>query len=749
MRVKNRPFFVKLLVPMLVLAILEVALLVQSVFGGGLISYMEDNEIEILHEKVVNRKRYLENEMVTRWADINGTVEAINAETQRLIDEGQISLDNLDSSSEAAQPLIKSVAEDLISMMRSNKVTGAFMVLNTANLESAVEAGKYVNKPGIYIRDCDPTSTPSVRNMDLLLEYAPPEVVKSLNISLDKRWASQFDFAAKGEYTAYLYEPFQAAFTTEDRTEMKASDFGRWSEPYQLNKDSGEVIAYSVPLMLEDGRVYGVLGIDISMEYLKSKLPWKEVADSEKGSYLLGIERDSNTEVENVFISGETYQQINEGRTTTLLQQNGNRLLVEDAQKRQVYCDVQYLDLYDANAAFSGERWVLLGIVDGQDLFAFSDRVKYMLNRGTLCTFLTGIAGAFLISIFVAKPVISLTKNVQKMKPFDRVSLSKTGISEIDLLAESLEKLNEETLYTAEKFSYIIDTAKLQIAVFEVNWEEKTVFITGRFFEMLGMPKQQNPLFEETAFWKLLDSIEPCREPEQVGDSTELMYCIPAPEEDTDAEDRYVRLSLKDDGNHCVGLLEDVTDNEREKASIEYERDHDILTGLLNRRAFRRRAEELFAEGGKTLKTAALVMIDLDGLKHANDTYGHDYGDKYIQMAAQCFLKFTPDTALVSRLSGDEFHLFFYGYDNKEQIREQFAKLRNGIQNTILQLPDGTASAIRMSAGVAWYPEDSTEYAQLHAYSDVAMYQIKHGTKNEWAEFEKESITEVRGESSS
>ena len=78
MRVKNRPFFVKLLVPMLVLAILEVALLVQSVFGGGLISYMEDNEIEILHEKVVNRKRYLENEMVTRWADINGTVEAVN-----------------------------------------------------------------------------------------------------------------------------------------------------------------------------------------------------------------------------------------------------------------------------------------------------------------------------------------------------------------------------------------------------------------------------------------------------------------------------------------------------------------------------------------------------------------------------------------------------------------------------------------------------------------------------------------------
>lgn len=208
MRVKNRSFFVKLLVPMLVLAILEVALLAQSVFGGGLISYMEDNEIEILHEKVVNRKRYLENEMVTRWADINGTVEAINAETQRLIDEGQISLDNLDSSSEAAQPLIKSVAEDLISMMRSNKVTGAFMVLNTENLESAVETGKYVNKPGIYIRDYDPTSAPSVRNMDLLLEYAPPEVVKSLNISLDKRWASQFDFAAKGEYTAYLYEPF-------------------------------------------------------------------------------------------------------------------------------------------------------------------------------------------------------------------------------------------------------------------------------------------------------------------------------------------------------------------------------------------------------------------------------------------------------------------------------------------------------------------------------------------------------------
>ena len=46
-------------------------------------------------------------------------------------------------------------------------------------------------------------------------------------------------------------------------------------------------------------------------------------------------------------------------------------------------------------------------------------------------------------------------------------------------------------------------------------------------------------------------------------------------------------------------------------------------------------------------------MIDLDGLKHINDTYGHEFGDKYIQIAADVFMDSVPDGTVVSRLGGE------------------------------------------------------------------------------------------------
>ena len=62
-------------------------------------------------------------------------------------------------------------------------------------------------------------------------------------------------------------------------------------------------------------------------------------------------------------------------------------------------------------------------------------------------------------------------------------------------------------------------------------------------------------------------------------------------------------------------------------------------------------------------------MMDLDTLKHINDTYGHDWGDQYIRQTGQCFAANTPKGTVCSRLSGDEFLLLFYGYDSQGTTR--------------------------------------------------------------------------------
>lgn len=755
MKKRNRPLYLKLLVPMLILILVEIALLSGSVFGGGLISYMENNEIEVLHERVLNRQRYLQNEMLTRWSKVDSTAIKINQMTEELLQEGSISIDTLDDSSKDCFALMDSVTGSLINMLRSNKVTGAFIVLNTDNLEELTEKGIYKNKPGIYVRDYDPKSSYTDRNTDLLLEYAPTEIVKNMNISLDSGWKPQFAFEDMQQYGAYLYEPYQAALGMDERTELEASDMGYWSEPYQLSANDQEAISYSVPLILENGTVYGVLGVELSLSYLEDMLPSEELKDKDAGSYLLGIEKNSDTEITNVLISGSDYSMVNGDKKVTEIYTKNNRQLIKNNLSEDIYCDVEYLTLYNTNTPFEQQRWVLTGIVRGKNLFRFSSTVEKMLIRGTLATLIAGILGGILISLVISRPVTELTKSVRKMKPFSRIEFSRTGIREIDLMASELEHLNRETLYAAERFSYIVSAANLHLAVFEINKDEDSVFITGSFFEMLGLKQQDVTSLTEKGFWDMLDLLDQYKQHSAAGRNDEILYKIPVKSENSaqnqkSAEDdstepwKYIRITLKYNTSRYIGLVEDITDTAIEKENIEYERDHDLLTGLLNRRAFNRSMTEKFEHGRLVLKTAALIMIDLDELKHVNDTYGHDYGDKYIKTAAECFEKYTPESTIICRRSGDEFNLFFYGYQDKEEIRACIRNLQAEIRNVSIHLPDHTELPIRMSAGIAWYPDDSAIYQKLKTYADFAMYQIKHTSKNQFGEFDKDAYLKDR-----
>lgn len=755
MKKRNRPLYLKLLVPMLILILVEIALLAGSVFGGGLISYMENNEIEVLHERVLNRQRYLQNEMLTRWSKVDSTAIKINQMTEELLQEGSISIDTLDDSSKDCFALMDSVIGSLINMLRSNKVTGAFIVLNTDNLEELTEKGIYKNKPGIYVRDYDPKSSYTDRNTDLLLEYAPTEIVKNMNISLDSGWKPQFAFEDMQQCGAYLYEPYQAALGMDERTELEASDMGYWSEPYQLSANDQEAISYSVPLILENGTVYGVLGVELSLSYLEDMLPSEELKDKDAGSYLLGIEKNSDTEITNVLISGSDYSMVNGDKKVTEIYTKNNRQLIKNILSEDIYCDVEYLTLYNTNTPFEQQRWVLTGIVRGKNLFRFSSTVEKMLIRGTLATLIAGILGGILISLVISRPVTELTKSVRKMKPFSRIEFSRTGIREIDLMASELEHLNRETLYAAERFSCIVSAANLHLAVFEINKDEDSVFITGSFFEMLGLKQQDVTSLTEKGFWDMLDLLDQYKQHSAAGRNDEILYKIPVKSENSaqnqkSAEDdstepwKYIRITFKYNTSRYIGLVEDITDTAIEKENIEYERDHDLLTGLLNRRAFNRSMTEKFEHGILVLKTAALIMIDLDELKHVNDTYGHDYGDKYIKTAAECFEKYTPESTIICRRSGDEFNLFFYGYQDKEEIRACIRNLQAEIRNVSIHLPDHTELPIRMSAGIAWYPDDSAIYQKLKTYADFAMYQIKHTSKNQFGEFDKDAYLKDR-----
>jgi diguanylate cyclase (GGDEF)-like protein len=93
----------------------------------------------------------------------------------------------------------------------------------------------------------------------------------------------------------------------------------------------------------------------------------------------------------------------------------------------------------------------------------------------------------------------------------------------------------------------------------------------------------------------------------------------------------------------------------RTEAELRFLADHDPLTGLLNRRSFRRELDSYVSFSARYGGQGAVMVIDIDGLKGVNDSHGHHTGDGLIRRVANVLRERVRGTDLVARLSGDEF----------------------------------------------------------------------------------------------
>lgn len=175
------------------------------------------------------------------------------------------------------------------------------------------------------------------------------------------------------------------------------------------------------------------------------------------------------------------------------------------------------------------------------------------------------------------------------------------------------------------------------------------------------------------------------------------------------------------------------------RRKAEHERDHDLLTGLLSRRAFERTVRERL-QGG-SCGTAVMVMFDLDNLKYANDSFGHDWGDRYIKAAGSALSGAFGGRGWCSRVSGDEF-LAFAEEAETGSVELLIEDLRQALNATTIAAPDGSILKVRASMGAARYPDDAGNYDDLREYADFAMYEVKNNRKGDLRWFDRDSYEE-------
>lgn len=149
----------------------------------------------------------------------------------------------------------------------------------------------------------------------------------------------------------------------------------------------------------------------------------------------------------------------------------------------------------------------------------------------------------------------------------------------------------------------------------------------------------------------------------------------------------------------------------------------DILTDLPNRYLFEEVLTDAIKRAQKSRTLCAVIFIDLDDFKDVNETFGHQFGDKLIQVVATRILESAANVTIVARFGGDEFAVLY----EQMMIPEKAVEIAENILS-VLKTPvviSEKSVYVSASIGVSVYPYSGNDASELIKKSDSAMYQAK------------------------
>lgn len=176
-------------------------------------------------------------------------------------------------------------------------------------------------------------------------------------------------------------------------------------------------------------------------------------------------------------------------------------------------------------------------------------------------------------------------------------------------------------------------------------------------------------------------------------------------------------------------------ERERELSAALREAQHDPLTGLYNKKATNELVNGTLERRYRA--QAALLFIDIDNFKLANDTLGHQNGDRILCHMGSVLSSVAGKDGIAGRIGGDEFLLFLPLTRDIEQIKQYAQQICFVLKS--LRDPDIGDLPVSCSVGIAMYPSDGTKYDQLLYKADQALYDAKRYGKCKYAFYSKET----------
>jgi diguanylate cyclase (GGDEF)-like protein/PAS domain S-box-containing protein/putative nucleotidyltransferase with HDIG domain len=162
----------------------------------------------------------------------------------------------------------------------------------------------------------------------------------------------------------------------------------------------------------------------------------------------------------------------------------------------------------------------------------------------------------------------------------------------------------------------------------------------------------------------------------------------------------------------------------RQYKEARYLADRDSVTGLLNHRAVHQRLGQELARCGRFGEQVSILIVDIDGFKLFNDTYGHPVGDKVLQHVAARLVACSRQSDVVARYGGDEFVALLPG-TGREGAVAAAERIASDLTGNPYRVSAELALPIRASIGVSTYPDNGVQLNDLVASADANLYESK------------------------
>ncbi len=729
----------RLMLPMLFVFILQAGVMIFMFVDAGIFTNSKSQAYNVLNETVRNRKFFLENEMISKWTNISILDGQIKTKIEAEAKKRNMRPENFLKNSDLVEGLLGDLIPSFTYTLRRNNVTGVFFVVNAPKKKNQANNTFY---SGLYIRDENPMSFFNEYE-DLLVMKGSTNISEKYNIPLASEWAPFFsiDATGKNKTDKYFTAPVKAA---KQYKSLKPELLCYWGSSDNSLSLKDKVMSYSIPVISDDGVVYGVLGIDISLEYLKNYFNNEGLLGSKLGVYCVGFldEIDDNI----ARLKGKKERIFSPLFVNT---SNSNLTLLDSLRLKDAHTDIPNIyniedrrafgarqsvsclsfDVYPKNSIYEKEQWALIGAVPEKKLLSSYFLLRKIFIQALVIASILFLVGAFLSSKHISNTLKRVILQLEKNDSLRPIHIEKMNIKEIDALIYAIENMSVRIFNSASRVSKIVEQVQIPIGVFEHNTIHGTVFCNSIWFRLFNINKYEEDVnLPDTEFYKMIEDLEYYIHSQKDG---KLIYAIPTGEP---GKVRWISFSRIRDNEKIFGIATDITKETEERTRFEIQMNYDELTGLYNRAAFDRKLSEIFKN--KNPGISALIMWDIDNLKFVNDSYGYSYGDAYLQTFAKKLLTLQQDRCLVARRSGDEFYTLFYGYSTMDEIKLLLHSFWKDLEKTEIKFPDGQDTRLRVSAGLAWYPNDADNLEDLIRFADFAMYNVKHSYKGNMEEFD-------------